>query len=220
MKGPLPKLDALEAIVFDFDGVILESAAIKGAAFEELFADATEHLESIRAHHLANLGVSRFEKFDWIYENLFQSPLSASKRQELGHKYSELVFAESSSCPFVPGALELVERLSGRVPLFIASATPQAELEIIVRKRGLERFFAGVFGSPPAKGLTLAEIVGNEGFEADAVLMIGDGMSDLDAAREAGCLFVARIDEKAPAQPFPPDIPSVRTLHELESLLC
>lgn len=220
MHGPLPKLGALEAIVFDFDGVILESAAIKGEAFQKLFAAETEHLEGIRAHHLANLGVSRFEKFDWIYRNLLQKPLSEIESRQLGEKYSELVFSETINCPFVPGARELVERLTGRLPLFIASATPQAELEIVVRERGLEGSFAGVFGSPPAKGVALTEIVRAEGFDAEKVLMIGDGISDLDAARQAGCLFVARIDENAPPQPFPATTPRVQTMTELEQLLC
>lgn len=219
MNDSLPKLEALEAIVFDFDGVILESAAIKGNAFQALFADNTEHLDSIRTHHLANLGVSRFDKFEWIYKNLFHRPLSDAEREELGRKYSELVFTETTSCPFVPGALELIERLVGRKPLLIASATPQAELETVVRERGLEQFFVAVHGSPPAKGALLVEIIEAGGFEAEKVLMIGDGVSDLEAANHAGCCFLARVDEAAPRQPFPAKIHRIRSLADLAEIL-
>lgn len=219
VSSPEYQLDDLEAIVFDFDGVILESAALKGDAFLELFSDHPEHLEAITAHHLANLGVSRFEKFDWIYRNLFQQPLPESNRQELGRRYSDIVFTRTVGSPFVPGASELLEHLVGRVPLFVASATPQTELEAVVRKRELGRFFVGVHGSPPRKEKLLTEIVRHGGFKSECVLMIGDGVSDLEAARHAGCLFVARIDESAPEQPFPADTPRVRTLTEFVSLL-
>lgn len=219
MRDPLPKLGDLEAIVFDFDGVILESAAGKGDAFQELFSEHHEHLKAIRKHHLQNLGVSRYEKFDWIYRNLFGRELPDAERQELGEKYSELVFARTVGSPFVPGALELLERLFGHLPLFIASATPQAELEAVVRKRGLDRFFVEVHGSPPAKGTLLANIIETGGFKARSILMIGDGVSDLEAANHAGCLFLARLDEAAPQQPFPIETPFVRNLAEATEAL-
>ena len=219
MTDPLPKLADLEAIVFDFDGVILESAVGKGDAFQELFSEHHEHLKAIREHHLQNLGVSRYQKFDWIYRNLFGRELPDAERQELGEKYSELVFPRTVGSPFVPGALVLLERLVGRLPLFIASATPQTELEAVVRQRGLNRFFAEVHGSPPAKGTILVEIVEAGGFEAKRVLMIGDGVSDLEAANHAGCLFLARLDEAAPRQPFPTEIPFVRNLAEAAEAL-
>jgi beta-phosphoglucomutase-like phosphatase (HAD superfamily) len=49
----------LRAIVFDFDGVILESADIKTNAFRALFASYPEHVDQIVDFHLRNAGVSR-----------------------------------------------------------------------------------------------------------------------------------------------------------------
>lgn len=219
MTAPIPNLDALEAIVFDFDGVILESAAIKGAAFEELFADHPQHLASIRAHHLENLGVSRFAKFEWIYENLMHRPLSAAESESLGQRYSALVMEKTATSPFVPGALEALQSLSQRLPLFVASATPQEELSAVVRRRQLESYFVSVHGTPPAKAALLSTIIESGAFAPDRVLMIGDGVSDLDAAESAGCSFLARLDDKAPPQPFPDDVTRIRTLHELPEVL-
>lgn len=213
-------LDSLDAVVFDFDGVILESAAIKGAAFQELFAEYPEHLDAIRKHHLQNLGVSRFDKFAWIYDHLFNRPLLEDESRELGMRYSRLVFDRTACSPFVPGAPELLECLCGRLPLFVASATPQPELEAVIERRDLTRFFVAVHGSPPSKDELLSSIVHVGPFEPNRVLMIGDGISDLRAALTCGCRFVARLDEAAPPQPFPVGTPRVRTLAELQSLLC
>ena len=49
----------LDALLFDFDGVILESADIKTDAFRELFADQPAHVEEIVALHQRYGGVSR-----------------------------------------------------------------------------------------------------------------------------------------------------------------
>lgn len=219
MITSIPELGTLDAVIFDFDGVILESAGIKGDAFERLFEDHPAHLEGIRAHHLANLGVSRFEKFDWIYENLLERPLPGDERIELGRRYSSLVLEQTLTCPFVPGALEALRRLASNLPLFVASATPHEELVHVIEQRQLSGFFTAAYGSPPAKDRLLAKIVMEGPFQADRVLMIGDGVSDLRAAESNGCPFLARIDDNAPPQAFPSGLPSLRTLVELPGML-
>src|SRR5688500_11624263 len=72
------------AVIFDFDGVILESANIKTEAFLTLFADHTEHREAIRGYHVRNVGISRFRKFEWIYSELLKTPLCEAESIRLG----------------------------------------------------------------------------------------------------------------------------------------
>ena len=124
------------AIVFDFDGVILESADLKTVAFVEMFADRPEHQDAIRAHHLENLGISRYEKFRWIYANLFHEPLTEQRSAELGQQFSNLVFDKVLACPFVPGARQALDALHGTRPLYVASGTPHDELLRIIDHRG------------------------------------------------------------------------------------
>lgn len=58
----------IDAIFFDFDGVILESVDIKGWAFGKLFENYPQHVDEIVAFHFANGGMSRFDKFRYIYK--------------------------------------------------------------------------------------------------------------------------------------------------------
>jgi hypothetical protein len=60
----------------------------------------------VREHHLANLGISRFKKFEWIYANVLQQPLSEAQSQALGEQFSTLALDKILAAPFVPGALE------------------------------------------------------------------------------------------------------------------
>ena len=65
----------IDAIFFDFDGVILESVDIKGWAFGKLFESYPEHVDEIVAFHFANGGMSRFDKFRYIYKNILNKKM-------------------------------------------------------------------------------------------------------------------------------------------------
>ena len=140
-----------KAIIFDFDGVILESMDVKTRAFAFLFKDYPEHIEEIIKLHTSHGGMSRFEKFERIYRDIFHQSLSDDKKAELGRQFSAKVYQEVLKCPFVKGAKEFLEKYHQKIPLFIASGTPDAEIKSIIRDRGLEKYFKGVFGSPLKK---------------------------------------------------------------------
>ncbi len=184
---------SLRALVFDFDGVVLESADLKTEAFIEMFAHYGADVASqVEAHHLANLGISRFKKFEWIYANVLQQPLSEAQSQMLGEQFSALALDKILAAPFVPGALEALHALSGQLPLFVASGTPQGELELIVERRGLRHYFREVWGTPTEKPVILRDLMSRFGVAADELLFIGDGLSDYKAALAVGTGFLAR----------------------------
>lgn len=186
-------MTSIAAVVFDFDGVILESADVKTHAFVELFAEhGPEVCDQVRAHHLANLGISRFTKFAWIYDNVLRRPLSDAESAELGEKFSALALDKVLAAPFVPGAQAALITLAERLPLFVASGTPQGELDLIVEGRGLRSHFREVHGTPREKPAILADVLVRHGLEPKRVLFVGDGMSDYKAAMAAGVEFLAR----------------------------
>jgi phosphoglycolate phosphatase-like HAD superfamily hydrolase len=183
----------LRAVVFDFDGVVLESADVKTDAFVELFAHLpAEQVEAVRRHHLDNMGISRFKKFAWIYQNLLARELTEAESQELGVRFSDIALQRILVAPFVPGAREALTALAPRYPLFVASGTPDGELKDIVARRELDAYFREVWGTPTEKPQILTDLMTRHGLTADQVLFIGDGMSDYKAARATGVHFLAR----------------------------
>jgi beta-phosphoglucomutase-like phosphatase (HAD superfamily) len=192
MTGPAI---CVAAIVLDFDGVILESTDVKTRAFRELFRDWPRHLDAIERFHLEHEGVSRYKKFKWIYRNLIGEPLDDSTMQRLDREFSALVMSGVLNSPFVTGAHEFLESYSLAVPLYIASGTPEPEMQEIVRRRGLEGYFAGVFGSPATKRQIAQRIVDDNRLRAPDCLLVGDALADLDGAESAGMRFVARIKQ-------------------------
>jgi phosphoglycolate phosphatase-like HAD superfamily hydrolase len=203
----------IRAAVFDFDGVVLESVAIKTIAFRRLFADHPEG-ERIVAYHLEHGGISRFRKFRWFYEEVRGEPLTEAESERLGERFSELVLDEIRRCAFVPGARELLERLAPRLPLFVASGTPEDELRGIVADRGLGHVFAGVYGTPPTKAEILRRILDERALDPAELVFVGDAMSDFDGAAAAGVPFVGRRYAAEPS-PFPEGTLTVLDLAEL-----
>lgn len=216
-SGPAELLSVadLEAVFFDFDGVILESSQIKDNAFLQLFANYPQHHERILEHHRRHLGHSRFEKFEWIYGELLGQPLEASARAALGARFSELVGRSMRKCPFVPGARELLAALAGRVDCFLVSGTPQRELETVVADRALDKYFREVRGTPPAKPASFRALVERYRLDPGSVLAIGDGVSDYEAARATGVAFVARETPESHQDWSPHPVVTVASLAEL-----
>lgn len=182
----------LKAIAYDFDGVILENAHVKTDAFVELFAKHGSEVQAkVKAHHLDNLGISRFKKFEWIYTNLLGKQLSPEESKSLGEQFSALALDKVLAAPFVAGAEQSLAELAS-YPSFVVSGTPQDELDLIVDKRSLRTSFHEVHGSPREKPAILVELLARHGLDRAELLMIGDGMSDYQAAKAAGVQFLAR----------------------------
>jgi phosphoglycolate phosphatase-like HAD superfamily hydrolase len=185
---------SIRAVVFDFDGVILESADVKTDAFVELYADhGSEVVDRVREHHLANLGISRFKKFAWIAENVLGRALTDDDSAALGRRFSDLAMAKVLSAPFVPGAEAALAAL-GELGLhrFVASGTPHDELQMIVSHRGLGSSFHEVHGTPREKPEIVRDLIARHRLSPEQVLFIGDGMTDYRAACEVGTEFLAR----------------------------
>lgn len=193
MPRAIPENALPAAVVFDCDGVLLESVEIKSNAFRQLFADHPQQLDAIERHHQRQLGISRYEKFRWIYQELLECELSAAKSAELGRRFEEIVGRAMENCPEVPGAAATLAKLAELgIPLFVASGTPQGELEAILEARGWGHYFEEIHGSPLSKPEILNGIAALLETTPEQLLFVGDGESDHQAALETGVRFVLR----------------------------
>lgn len=208
-----------KAIVFDFDGVILQSVDIKTRAFATLFAPEGERAAGlILAFHRANGGISRYEKFRHAYREVLKRPLSPEQERALGQRYNALVEEAVSVCPWVPGAREFLEARHAELPLFVASATPQEELRRIVARRRMDPFFRAAYGAPATKDAILREIARTLDCPAADLLMIGDARNDHDAAQAVGAAFVGVVPP-GEKNPFPEGVAALPDLTGLSALL-
>lgn len=189
-------MSRIKAIIFDFDGVILESVDVKTWAFGKLFESYPQQTSTIMDYHKANGGVSRFVKIRYIYKNILKQPLSETKFHQLCQGYSHLVVERVIQSNFVKGALEFLKKYHNECQFFVISGTPQDEMRAIIKVRGLEKYFIGVYGSPKDKIYWTRRILKENKLFAYEVLWVGDAASDYEAAVDSSIRFVARLYKK------------------------
>jgi len=204
---------ALRVLVFDFDGVIIESNDAKTAGFAEVFSAFPAHFDTMMAYHHGHVSASRFEKFDHLLHVLGRSG-DRALRDELARKFSAIVREQLVRVPFVPGAIETLQEFSGWMPMYLASVTPADDLEATLASRHLRHFFRDVYGCPPwTKPSALRDVLDREGCAPEAAVLVGDSLGDFRATVETGVRFVAR-DSGLPLGEYPgpcyPDLNAIR----------
>jgi phosphoglycolate phosphatase-like HAD superfamily hydrolase len=137
------------------------------------------------------MGVSRFEKFRWISENLLKQPVTEDYLQSQGKRFSEICFEQIINAPFIPGVLSVLEWCKHNAQAFVVSGTPEGELKLIIAQRDLEGFFVEVCGTPRVKVEISKELLSRYRLDPTTCWFIGDGHTDQEAAYEVGIPFVA-----------------------------
>ena len=185
----------IKVIFFDFDGVIVESVDIKTNAFAKLFEREGDNIiKKVVKYHLENTGVSRYEKFRYIYDEILKRPLNDSEFNVLCSKFATLVVDNVLKAPYVKGAKEFLENCASKYECFVTSATPQRELKDIIQKRDLNRFFKSIYGTPTKKSDAVRDVLVSEKIDNNVAVYVGDALSDYKAAMDNSVHFISRIN--------------------------
>ena len=191
----------LQAVFFDFDGVLVDSVPLKTEAYAKIFQPyGEETVKTAVAYHQKYGGVDRYRKIRYISEKLGLG-FDTKKIEQLAMQFSDLVKEEIIAKAFVPGSIELLSQLkSAKIKLFIVSGTPQEELREIVRKKlqkeSKEYFFEGVLGSPQTKPEILKANLQRYAFDPKRCIFIGDAVGDFEAALAVDMFFIGIPDSK------------------------
>lgn len=180
-------------LVFDCDGVILESVDVKTSAFARIAEPyGQEAQDRLVLYHTLNGGVNRIKKFEWFFAEVLGKPLDAATLADLNQRYSKYAYDGVLNAPLVNGLMETLDLWNGVFPMYVCSGAPHDELNIILAHRKLHTYFEGIYGAPPAKSILLQRIVDSVNVPPDHVIMIGDSGTDLDAAEHARTRFYGR----------------------------
>lgn len=184
-------LFAYDIYIFDFDGVIADSLHIKTDAFVELYKDYSPEIQQkVRQYHIDHGGVSRFEKFVLYEREFLGNDPSQDYLDELAIRFGDIVREKVIAAPYIPGALKFLDELKHiDATMFVASATPKEELDIIIEEKGLSKFFKQIYGAPFKKSDVVKRFV-DEGVSLDKIIFFGDALADYDAALQYGVDFL------------------------------
>lgn len=180
-------------LVFDCDGVVLDSNKIKTDAFYQAslpYGQAAA--EAMVEYHVANGGVSRYKKFAYFLKQI--APAQAASLLDLDlesmlQAYASHVREGLLNCEIAPG-LESLRKKTPGARWLIVSGGDQTELRDVFAQRGIAEWFDGnIFGSPDTKDEILARELASGNIQHPA-LFLGDSKYDYQAASTAGLDFV------------------------------
>ena len=132
----------IEAVVFDLDGVIVDS--------EHVWDEVRQRLAEERGgrwHDQASrdmMGMSSLEWSRYMHDVIGLSEPPEEINAEVVRRL-EAVYREE--LPLLDGAVETVEALAARWPLGLASSSNRELIDLVLRVSGLERLFAATVSS-------------------------------------------------------------------------
>ncbi|MGB2952945.1 MAG: HAD family phosphatase [Gaiellaceae bacterium] len=190
----------IEAVVFDLDGVLLDTEQVWDEVREELTRERGGHWHAAAQRDM--MGMSSPEWSRYMHERLGvpdpPEEISAEVVRRLEQRYRKRL-------PLIPGAREAVKRLGARWPLGLASSSNRELIDLALELMGVDSLFSATVSSEevergkPAPDVYL-EAARRLGVEPTASAAIEDSHNGIRSANAAGMRVVA-----IPNTHFPPD---------------
>lgn len=178
-------------VIFDFDGVMVDSNEIRNEGFRALYASGpSEDLEIFMEYVQSNHGLSRYSKIKYYYEQVKRQVASDTIVQQDAEHYSQLVAEAVTNAQEISGAEAFLRAFTGKLRLALISASDQRELREICRRRKIDGYFDAILGSPEKKSNNIINLLRDRSWSPAATVYVGDSPNDFDAASSAGIAFI------------------------------
>ena len=207
----------IHAVIFDLDGLLLDSESAWDGARRELASD--HRIEWPDGATEAMLGMSAPEWSGYMRDvvgvPLEPAEISARVVAHVLERYER-------ELPLLPGAREAVERIAARWPVAVASSSNKEVIDRVMTTSGWERVFqAWVSSEEVARGKpspdVFLEAARRIGVETSGAAGVEDSHNGILAARAAGLRVIA-----VPNREFPPGEEALAAadviLHSLDEL--
>lgn len=176
----------MKLVAFDFDGTLIHSNETKRQVIEE-FCD--------------QVGVPKTVCRNWMRNSHDRSELAQLAAQYsaihnhssyLGRRLSNRLDEAVLNCELRTGVVSTLRwLLSEGVKVCLNSATPKTNLDNIVQQiPAISRYVHKVYGGPSSKLDNLHQIACDFSVSPADILIVGDGVDDLEVAVEVGSAFV------------------------------
>jgi HAD superfamily hydrolase (TIGR01509 family) len=194
----------IDAVVFDLDGLLLDSEQLWDEVREELARERGGRWSERAQADMMGMSSPEWSRYMHDVVGLSESPDEIAEEvvRRMEARYRERL-------PLIPGARETVERLAARWPLGLASSSNRPLIDLALELGGLAPFFAATVSSEevargkPAPDVYL-EAVRRLDVDPACAAAIEDSRNGIRSAHAAGLRVVA-----IPNAHFPPDAESL-----------
>ena len=182
-------------IIFDFDGVIINSHKVKTEAFYRIFKVYGKNY-GLRAQrfHLSNTGKSRYYKFNFILKNILKIKCTKKMIKTLDSKFDDIVDLGIKKMYPSDYLIKFLKKNKNTFNYFISTGTPQKKILKILQEKKILKYFKKIYGSPQSKISHIKDIKKNN--NNNRCIFIGDSHEDYRAATKSNCTFILKINSE------------------------
>tara|TARA_B100000787_G_scaffold150489_1_gene123069 strand:- start:8137 stop:8757 length:621 start_codon:yes stop_codon:yes gene_type:complete len=180
-----------KTILWDFDGVILDSMKVRDSGFEKIFKDYDQKLiNQLLAYHRINGGLSRYVKIRYFFEELLGQSITEESVLEYAQKFSTLMRKElTNSKNLILDTVNFIKNNHQNYNFHIVSGSDQEELRFLNKELGIDQYFISIHGSPTPKKQLVATLLKKHDYSLVNTCLIGDSINDYEAAIENDISF-------------------------------
>ncbi len=181
----------ISTILWDFDGVILDSMKIKANGFIELFNEYdSKKVSELENYHYANGGVSRFEKIRYFYNHILCQDVSEETINKLADKFAKLIEKNLyNKNNLINDSVDYIRENYKQYNFHIVSGAEHNELNGLCNKFDLNQYFITINGSPTKKDILIKNILEKFNYKKEETILIGDSINDYNATKANGIIF-------------------------------
>lgn len=174
----------MKAVVFDFDGTIVDSLpgvikVLEGFTHHRVSIHDKDSLAEYRQKSIMQL-VRKMKISQWKW------PILALMGRRLFHHHLRSITIHE-------GLPELIQKLHGKVKLYVLSTNRVENIRSYLSWHGLEQYFDEIYSKASffSKTRKMRHLLSREGFDPKDVWCVGDEVIDVKSAHEAGMKVVA-----------------------------
>ena len=190
----------VEAVVFDMDGVLVDSEPVWEEVRRGLVAERHGRWRPDTQRRLMGMSTAEWSRYLATELGVDMSPDEVARSV-----VARMVDRYRARLPMLPGATGAVQRLATRWPLGVASSSPRSLIDAVLRRAGLTDLFAITVSTEevprgkPAPDVYV-EAALRLGIRPGRCAAVEDSTNGLRSAHAAGCRVVA-----VPRPEFPPE---------------
>jgi len=183
----------IKNILWDFDGVILDSMKVRDWGFREIFKSFdNEKVEALLKYHTLNGGLSRYVKIRYFYEEILGKEITENEVLEYANEFSLLMKKELvNPINLIPDSLKFIKENYKKYNFHIVSGSDQEELRFLCKELKIDYYFLSIYGSPTPKSKLVKDLLDSYKYNHTVTCLIGDSINDFVAARDNGIYFLA-----------------------------
>ena len=180
-----------KTILWDFDGVILDSMEVRDFGFKEIFKKfKKEQVSRLVDYHRANGGLSRYVKIKYFFNSILNENIEENEVMNYAMDFSKIMRKELINPKnLIDDSVSFIRSNFNEYRFHIVSGSDQEELRFLCKELNIASYFVSINGSPTHKNMLVNQLIEKYDYNLSKTCLVGDSINDFEAAKNNNISF-------------------------------